>query len=114
LNRLTTKTPDPFFAAPAVQFTYTFTSRRNSMIDASGTTSYSYNSMDRLITVILGVWADGVDAVPPGADPPGHHTVYPAVRVRADGFVGLFLGLPWRYVYNKRSSEPIRPKEFEQ
>jgi RHS repeat-associated protein len=50
LNRLTTKTPDPFFAAPAVQFTYTFTSRRNSMSDASGPTSYSYNSMDRLIT----------------------------------------------------------------
>jgi RHS repeat-associated protein len=47
-NRLTSKTPDPSFAAPPVQFTYTNAGQRQSMTDASGTTSYIYDPRDRL------------------------------------------------------------------
>ena len=35
---------------PTVSFTYTATGKRQSMSDASGTTNYTYGSMDRLIT----------------------------------------------------------------
>ena len=48
LNRLTSKIPDLSFAAPTVSFTYTATSQRASMLDASGTTSYGYDLRDRL------------------------------------------------------------------
>jgi RHS repeat-associated protein len=48
LNRLTSKVPDPSFVAPTVSFTYTATSQRASMLDASGTTSYMYDFRDRL------------------------------------------------------------------
>jgi len=48
LNRLTTKTPDGSFAAPTVSFTYTSTGPRQTMTDASGATSYSYDLRDRL------------------------------------------------------------------
>jgi YD repeat-containing protein len=51
MNRLTTKTPDPSFNAPAVRFTYTKTGKRNTMTDASGATSYGYDGYDRLSQV---------------------------------------------------------------
>jgi YD repeat-containing protein len=50
LNRLTTKTPDAFFVAPTVTYTYTATGQRESMTDAHGVTTYSYDSRDRLLT----------------------------------------------------------------
>jgi RHS repeat-associated protein len=50
LNRLLRKTPDPSLGQPAVSFTYTPTGKRASMSDASGTTTYSYDNRDRLIT----------------------------------------------------------------
>jgi YD repeat-containing protein len=42
------KTPDPNAGEPTVSFTYTPTGKRASMTDASGTTTYSYDSLDRL------------------------------------------------------------------
>jgi RHS repeat-associated protein len=48
LNRLTNKTPDTFFAAPPVAFTYTATGQRMTMSDVSGTTTYDYDLRDRL------------------------------------------------------------------
>lgn len=50
LNRLTAKRPDATLNEPNVTFTYTPTGQRNSMIDASGTTTYTYDARDRLIT----------------------------------------------------------------
>lgn len=50
LNRLVAKRPDPTLAEPNVIFTYTPTGRRDSMIDASGTTTYTYDARDRLST----------------------------------------------------------------
>ncbi|HLJ86073.1 MAG TPA: RHS repeat-associated core domain-containing protein [Candidatus Angelobacter sp.] len=50
LNRLLTKTPDPSLNQPAVSFIYTATGQRASMIDASGTTTYSYDNRDRLLS----------------------------------------------------------------
>jgi YD repeat-containing protein len=47
-NRLFSKRPDPFFAAPTVTLTYTATGQRASMQDASGTTTYTYDRRDRL------------------------------------------------------------------
>jgi YD repeat-containing protein len=59
MNRLTAKTADPFFSegscgtgalacgATQVSYTYTPTGRRASMTDASGTTTYSYDRVDR-------------------------------------------------------------------
>ncbi|MCI0422354.1 MAG: hypothetical protein L0312_24555, partial [Acidobacteria bacterium] len=55
-----------------------------------------------LVTAVLGVWADGIDATPPGPHPPSHHTVYPTVALPPEIFVQTFLGLPWRYVYFKK------------
>jgi RHS repeat-associated protein len=49
-NRLTTKTPDPSFSAPLITFTYTATGQRQNMVDASGTTNYSYDVRDRLLS----------------------------------------------------------------
>ena len=49
-NRLTTKTPDPSFGAPVITFTYTATGQRQNMVDASGTTAYSYDVRDRLLS----------------------------------------------------------------
>ncbi len=49
-NRLTTKTPDPSFSAPVITFTYTTTGQRQNMVDASGTTAYSYDVRDRLLS----------------------------------------------------------------
>jgi RHS repeat-associated protein len=48
LNRLVKKTPDPSLNQPEVTFTYTINGQRESMTDASGTTSYSYDERDRL------------------------------------------------------------------
>ena len=50
VNRLTSKTPDTSLGEPAVSFTYTGTGKRASMIDASGTTTYTYDNQDRLKT----------------------------------------------------------------
>jgi RHS repeat-associated protein len=48
VNRLETKTPDPSLGEPTVTFTYTDTGQRETMTDASGVTSYSYDQRDRL------------------------------------------------------------------
>jgi RHS repeat-associated protein len=50
MNRLVTKRPDPSLGEPAVNYTYTGTGRRRSMADASGTTDYTYDLRDRLLT----------------------------------------------------------------
>jgi RHS repeat-associated protein len=49
-NRLVSKTPDPSFKAPTVQFTYTSAGQRQSMADESGTANYTYDLRDRLLT----------------------------------------------------------------
>ena len=49
LNRLIRKTPDSSLSEPSVLFTYTPTGQRETMVDASGTTSYSYDDRDRLV-----------------------------------------------------------------
>ena len=49
LNRLLSRTPDPSLPDTPESFTYTPTGKRASMSDASGTTIYTYDSMDRLI-----------------------------------------------------------------
>ena len=48
LNRLLQKTPDPFFAAPPIIFTYWPSGQRQSMTDPSGVTTYAYDERDRL------------------------------------------------------------------
>src|SRR5260370_13712776 len=48
LNRPLTKIPDPTLNEPTVTFTYTATGKRESMTDASGTTHYPYDNLDRL------------------------------------------------------------------
>jgi RHS repeat-associated protein/uncharacterized repeat protein (TIGR01451 family) len=55
LNRLTSKQADPFFTqnglgASQVNFSYTPTGQRASMSDASGTTTYTYDTRDRLLS----------------------------------------------------------------
>jgi len=49
-NHLLSKIPDPVLNEPAVSFTYTATGKRASMTDASGTTTYTYDNLDRLKT----------------------------------------------------------------
>jgi YD repeat-containing protein len=50
MNRLLSKIPDPSLGEPTESFTYTATGKRASMTDASGTTTYTYESQDRLKT----------------------------------------------------------------
>src|SRR5207248_9377557 len=50
VNRLTSKTPDASLNEPVVNFTYTGTGKRATMVDASGTTIYTYDNQDRLKT----------------------------------------------------------------
>ena len=50
LNRLLQKTPDPSLSEPSIVFTYFPTGTRQTMADASGTTSYTYDNRDRLKT----------------------------------------------------------------
>jgi RHS repeat-associated protein len=50
LGRLVGKTPDASFGQPGVSFTYTPTGQRDSMTDASGVTSYTYDLRNRLKT----------------------------------------------------------------
>ncbi|QOY86404.1 RHS repeat protein [Paludibaculum fermentans] len=50
LNRLLSKTPDASFAASPITFTHTATGKRQSMVDPSGTTNYTYDNRDRLLT----------------------------------------------------------------
>jgi RHS repeat-associated protein len=48
MRRLMSKTPDASLNEPAISFTYNDLGQRNSMTDASGTTSYLYDSRNRL------------------------------------------------------------------
>jgi YD repeat-containing protein len=48
LNRLLTKTPDPSFSEPTISFTYFPTGTRQTLVDATGTTNYTYDNRDRL------------------------------------------------------------------
>jgi RHS repeat-associated protein len=48
LNRLLTKVPPS--PQPTITYTYTLTGKRASMADASGSTTYSYNNRDHVIT----------------------------------------------------------------
>ena len=48
MNQLTQKTPDPSFGALPVTFTYFKSGQRQTMTDASGTTSYGYDGTGRL------------------------------------------------------------------
>jgi len=50
VNRMTRRTPDPSFAEPTISLSYTPTGQRASMTDSSGTTSYSFDGRDRLLT----------------------------------------------------------------
>jgi RHS repeat-associated protein len=50
LNRSLTEVPDASFGAPTVKFTYTGTGKRASMSDVSGSTTYTYDQLDRLTT----------------------------------------------------------------
>jgi len=50
MNKLIRKTPDPALNQPAIVFTYEPTGQRASMTDASGTTTYTYDLRDRLLT----------------------------------------------------------------
>jgi RHS repeat-associated protein len=48
MSRLLQKTPDASFNQPAVTFTYTTAGLRQTMTDASGVTTYTYDGRDRL------------------------------------------------------------------
>ncbi len=50
VNRLLSKTPDASFSAQPIRFTYTPTGKRATMVDPSGTTTYGYDTRDRLIS----------------------------------------------------------------
>jgi RHS repeat-associated protein len=52
MNRLRFRIPDAFFSGePTVEWTYTASGRRETMTDATGTTTYFYDDRDRLETV---------------------------------------------------------------
>jgi RHS repeat-associated protein len=50
MNRLTARRPDTSLGEPDVIYSYTGTGMRRSMTDASGSTSYTYDHRDRLLT----------------------------------------------------------------
>lgn len=50
MNRLMARRPDASLGEPAVLYSYTETGMRRSMTDASGTTTYTYDLRDRLLT----------------------------------------------------------------
>jgi RHS repeat-associated protein len=50
LSRLLTKVPDPTLGEPTVTFAYNLTGTRASMVDASGTTTYGYDTRDWVLT----------------------------------------------------------------
>jgi RHS repeat-associated protein len=52
LNRLTARIPDANSGDVAESFTYTATGKRLSMTDASGTTNYQYDYLDRLVSKV--------------------------------------------------------------
>src|SRR5438045_3254892 len=54
MNRLSEKVPDPFFSSPTVRFTYTATGQRQSMLDATGTTTYTYDPQRDWLTTKAG------------------------------------------------------------
>jgi len=76
-------------------------------------TGYVYKVQKDYVQALptLGVWADGSDAVPPGPQPKGHHTIYPAIRMTAGAFVWIYKTLPWEYVYRKKTQTPVEPVE---
>jgi RHS repeat-associated protein len=49
MRRLLSKTPDPFFNATPVEFSYMLTGRRATMSDTTGLTTYSYDARDRVL-----------------------------------------------------------------
>ncbi|MBZ4421853.1 RHS repeat-associated core domain-containing protein [Myxococcus sp. RHSTA-1-4] len=49
MDRMVTKTPDSAFGQPAIQFHYGPSGRRTEMVDATGTTVYTYDVRDRLL-----------------------------------------------------------------
>jgi RHS repeat-associated protein len=49
-RRLASRTPDASLSEPAITFTYNATGTRATMTDASGTTSYTYDARDRVLT----------------------------------------------------------------
>jgi RHS repeat-associated protein len=52
MNKLIRKTPDPALNQPAIVLTYEPTGQRATMTDASGTTTYTYDLRDRLLTKV--------------------------------------------------------------
>ena len=50
LNRLISRTPDPTLTDTPERFTYTPTGKRASMTDATGSTTYTYDNLDRMVT----------------------------------------------------------------
>ena len=51
MNRLLSRTPDATFTGAVPEsFTYTSTGQRQSMSDTSGTTTYTYNNRDQVLT----------------------------------------------------------------
>jgi RHS repeat-associated protein len=50
LARLLTKVPDPTLGEPTVTFTFNPTGTRAKMVDASGSTTYTYDTRDRLLS----------------------------------------------------------------
>lgn len=50
LNRLRVTQPDARFNAPSVVFTYTPTGQRTTLVDAVGTTTYTYDTHDRVVS----------------------------------------------------------------
>jgi len=64
MNRLIGKTPDPRLHQAAINFTYTVSGQRASMTDASGASSYVYDTRDRLLSKVtsLGTLSYAYDA----------------------------------------------------
>ncbi len=51
-GRMTSKVPDPSLGEPTVTYGYNATSTRSSMVDASGSTAYTYDTRNRLLTKV--------------------------------------------------------------
>jgi RHS repeat-associated protein len=50
LHNLLARVPDPSFNVPSVSYTYTPSGKRATMTDVTGTTNYTYDSRDRLLS----------------------------------------------------------------
>ena len=53
----------------------------------------------------FGVIPDGLDVHPNSLQPPGHHTLFPIVRMPFSQFEQGFDTLPWQYVGNKKKKK---------